>query len=95
MLIRPLLGMTFVVGVLASGCATPAARANLVRQRASFDLNCPEPITIFDLGNGNAFGASGCGRRASYVVSCKDYSNKSTCTAIMNSDEKTTAQTRQ
>jgi hypothetical protein len=66
-----------------------------VRKRAAFDLNCDEKITVLDLGNGNAFGAKGCGKRASYVVHCRDYGNKGTCTAVMNSDEKTTAEARE
>ena len=83
--------LAFVIlmsSVSGFACATIAARADLVRKRAGFDLDCSEVIRVVDLGNGNAFGASGCGRRASYIVHCTDFSNKSSCTAIMNSDEK-------
>jgi len=92
MLARYLAFLILGTCLAASACATTAARADLVRKRAAFDLNCSDPINVVDLGNGNAFGASGCGRRASYVVQCADYANRGTCTAIMNSDEKTAAE---
>jgi hypothetical protein len=75
-----------MVCVLASGCATTEQRHNLVSKRAVFDLNCNEPVQITELGN-RIYGASGCGRRATYVMQCYD-SNIGSCTAILNSDSK-------
>ena len=47
----------------SSGCA-----AQLIRQRAAFDLGCPESkIQLVDAGGGGTVGALGCGKRASYV----------------------------
>jgi hypothetical protein len=41
-----------------------------VRQRASFDLQCPEPqIEVQTISSyGATYGARGCGRQATYVV---------------------------
>ena len=52
----------------ASACATPAQRREaIVRERAPFDLNCPnEKIEVQDLGG--AVGVRGCGAKATYVL---------------------------
>jgi hypothetical protein len=75
------------VGLVACG-ANVEDRARLVKQRAAFDLNCQdEKIQVVEIGNGRTFGATGCNRRATYVVDCTDWTRSSSCTAIMNSDE--------
>jgi hypothetical protein len=78
-------GLWLLAFVISSSCATVAFKRNLVIKRAGFDLNCKDVIDVIDLG-GRAFGATGCGRRASYVVQCLT-SDASSCTAILNSDE--------
>jgi hypothetical protein len=46
----------------------PGCAAQLVRQRAAFDLSCPEAqIELVDAGGGGTIGAIGCGKKASYV----------------------------
>jgi hypothetical protein len=72
-----------LIATLMSACATTNGQAELVVQRAPFDLQCSEDrIQVYDLGN-NAFGAKGCGRRATYVVNCSYWTIVS-CTAILN-----------
>lgn len=46
-------------------------KQNLVSQRAAFDLNCGESIQITKLGN-RVYGATGCGKRAAYILECRD-----------------------
>lgn len=55
----------------ACGSSYETWRAN-VRTRAAFDLTCPEPqvqvVTLREDWNaGGSYGASGCGRQASYI----------------------------
>jgi len=58
--------------VLGSACAVTAVRydeimTEKVGKQASFDLQCPrEQVSITKIDNAS-FGASGCGKRASYV----------------------------
>ena len=67
------------------GCATKQARIELVQERAVFDLDCSS-INVVALGN-NVFGVTGCGKRNTYIVDCKDITIDA-CTAIMNSNVK-------
>ncbi|MES1187195.1 MAG: hypothetical protein ABUL60_25490 [Myxococcales bacterium] len=60
---------------------------SLVRQRAAFDLSCKEPINVVELGNGDTFGATGCGNKATYVVKCTG-NTATSCTAFLNSEPK-------
>jgi hypothetical protein len=75
----------FPIIAVAFGCATMAVKKDLVVDRAKFDLSC-ESINVVELG-GDAFGATGCGKKASYIVDCKNNEAHS-CTAILNSDER-------
>lgn len=75
-----------LLGLSLGACATTSAKMDLIRQRAAFDLSCNESIEVVDIGNEKTFGATGCDRRASYVVVCVN-AYASSCTAIMNSDE--------
>ncbi len=55
------------------GCASPAQNQVLVRQRAAFDLQCPEDKVAVqtiseDWNRGYTYGAKGCGRQATYLV---------------------------
>ena len=61
---------------------------NHVEKRAPFDLSCPpEQVDIVNLGN-RTYGATGCGHKATYIVSC---SEENGCIAILNSlDESVT-----
>ena len=60
---RLLLGLTAALSL--AGCINFGEQ---VRQRASFDFNCPEPsIAIQALGMSD-YGAAGCGKRATYTV---------------------------
>ncbi len=58
----------FVLGVVAAGtlagCAGPR---EIVRQRAAFDLTCPETGIATQHLPGGGMGAIGCGKKASYV----------------------------
>jgi hypothetical protein len=63
-----LLVTTYVL--LLSGCATTQDKVNFLRERASFDLDCPkEQITGQELNNGQYMGIKGCGKKAVYVTS--------------------------
>lgn len=69
-----------------SGCASTSTMKNQVSKRAAFDLNCKQKISIIELGE-KAFGAQGCGKRASYIMRgpCDGIGM---CQAVMNSDSK-------
>jgi hypothetical protein len=71
---------------LASACANHAHQVDLVKQRAPFDLQCPEKdLKVEGLGP-HVFGASGCGSQASYVLEhCNGW--RSSCRAILDSGE--------
>ena len=69
-----------VVGlVLLGGCATMRAQWKRdVAERASFDLDCPrQDVTVEELSKGSpvsgpVFGATGCGRRATYTADTRN-----------------------
>ncbi len=48
---------------VATGCVH-----DQVRRRAAFDLNCPETTVEVVTITANSYGATGCGKRASYVT---------------------------
>lgn len=59
----PLLALLFSAGWL-SGCSFEPQ----VRARAAFDLQCPaEQVTVQQIANAS-FGARGCGRQGTYVI---------------------------
>ncbi|WP_236606580.1 hypothetical protein [Sandaracinus amylolyticus] len=64
-----------------------------LRQRAAFDIDCPEAqIEATDLP-GEAAGVSGCGRRATYVEHCDrgGWGSRLNCTWVLNSAPGATA----
>lgn len=69
--------------------AAPAIQSDdekAIRQRASFDLRCDaEKLTIRQF-DANSFGAEGCGKRATYVSTCKERNglNYDKCTWVAN-----------
>ena len=76
-----------IVALICASCIATSGQADLVLRRAAFDLQCPDgQLQVSNLGH-NAFGVVGCGKRAAYVVDCKNAMMDS-CTAIMNSGEK-------
>jgi hypothetical protein len=62
--------VAIVLGTVA-GCAGNApAFQRTVQQRAAFDLSCPTAqLTVQNIG-GDSYGATGCGRKASYTCIC-------------------------
>ena len=82
----PLPVLALVLVSTSCATATMTAKRDLVQQRAAFDLACNESSQVQNLGN-NVFGATACGKHATYVVKCGDGSIES-CTAVMNSDSK-------
>lgn len=81
--------------IFFSGCYSLSEndKKQLVIKRAIFDLSCSkENVRVVKLLE-NTYGASGCGRRVSYITdSCEGMSTKSqiliNCKIIMNSDSK-------
>lgn len=71
-------GLAFVILL---GCG--ASEFDQLRSRAAFEFDCPErEIQIKNLDDeSNAFGVSGCGKRAVYLYDCPDYD----CRWILNS----------
>lgn len=84
-----------------SACAHVATTTDLtsvVRQKASFELNCSGPeLTITQLTGGQAmsngfaatnqksYGVEGCGRRASYYAWCTNMMGSQSCDAMQSS----------
>ena len=60
--------------LLITGCASTSYKQEKIKKRATFDLNCPdEQIQVQELDGSfgtTIWGASGCGRRASYLMTC-------------------------
>lgn len=78
------LGRVFaVVLVMATaGCATPSYRMHRIKERASFDLDCPnDQIRVSEVNLGRRlYGAEGCGRRVSYYARrCNRHDLRSFC----------------
>jgi hypothetical protein len=66
-----------------TGCATSNGES-AVRQRAGFDLNCPnEQIRVQELGD-KMYGATGCGKRATYVTNRCWSGDLEGCKAVLN-----------
>ena len=70
-----------------TGCGGSASSNSIeaVRQRAAFDLDCDQQIVVREIGH-ETYGATACGRRASYVTICNGFGNN--CRAVMNSEER-------
>src|SRR5262245_14233538 len=89
---RNSLWWTGVVGlwVPVAGCSfTLSERMDVVRNRATFDLECPAAqVQVVQISSDErSFGASGCGKRAAYVLDgpCHHMSGGETCTPVLNS----------
>jgi hypothetical protein len=77
------------IGLLcASGCAT-WANVQQLRTRAAFDFGCRESeLQVVEL-DARTRGVKGCGRRATYVETCKPCANgyqDCECTWLLNTD---------
>lgn len=68
---RGLVKAVFVVGLLASACATPQRVEHPVVRMASFDLKCPKDQLGFMEIDEKTWGVEGCGKRARYVEICQ------------------------
>jgi hypothetical protein len=78
--------VAIALSLAIAGCATTGSKQEIVGNRAAFDLQCDAgKLSVTDLGN-ESYGVVGCGKRASYVVTCKTFYAKD-CTAIANSPQ--------
>ena len=91
----------FALAVALSSCAHVATQTDLtsvVRQKASFELNCnAAELTITQLTGGQAmsngfaatnqksYGVEGCGHRASYYAWCTNMMGSQSCDAMQSS----------
>ena len=70
-------------------CGCGGSRAyglKMVMKRAPFDLNCPKERVNARFLSETLVGATGCGRRAAYILKDCDWRlSKSSCKAILNS----------
>lgn len=76
---------------LCTACVMPtrAASPSDVASRASFDFNCPEASVRVRALSDRTFGATGCGKRATYVSQCEAGNH---CAAVLNSPVETSGQ---
>lgn len=74
-----------LANLLLASCASSATTSQLLR-RASFDLDCAEAsLRVVELDN-RTRGVDGCGRRASYVETCRSNEHGNyDCTWALNS----------
>jgi hypothetical protein len=74
-----------LIGLVASGCLASASGDQLTR-RASFDLGCSANNLRYHRIDEQTQGVSGCGKRATYVVSCDGPRTNvaTTCTWLIN-----------
>lgn len=82
--LKHLLTAAGAVLVLA-GCTTVYDQSTMVMKRAEFDLACTNSFLSVREIAPNAFGAEGCGHRASYVVLCNGFL-PSSCTPLLDSE---------
>jgi hypothetical protein len=81
-----------ILGLLALGGAACGGGAMAhVQERAAFDLKCSENQITVQEGSGCNYYATGCGKRAAYVVRAEAADSMvccppAGCTAILNSD---------
>ncbi len=76
--------------VLLGGCG---ATLEQLQARAAFDLGCPkEQLSVVEL-DGQTRGVTGCGKKATYVESCRSAMNGAPvdCTWVLNSPQQQTA----
>ena len=82
------LAIVVYAAVLPACAVSTGQMMNLTLKRATFDLNCPrDQLNIVDLSN-DAYGITGCGQRATYIVECRNYNRIESCKAILNSSKK-------
>ncbi|HEY5960218.1 MAG TPA: hypothetical protein VIV60_26880 [Polyangiaceae bacterium] len=68
-----LLGSVCISMVLTGACAeTTSGAKHPVRARAPFDLHCDAQELSFDRLDEKTIGVSGCGKRATYIETCRD-----------------------
>src|SRR5262245_48288002 len=80
---KPSLVFALAIGLgstlLASGCGAPepqAPKRHPVAVRAPFDLDCPREQLAYQRLDPKTMGVSGCGRRATYILICRDRIDK-------------------
>lgn len=75
---------TLLFALLTSCGGSGGTRAELVN-RASFEMSCPrEQLHVYVLGD-DTRGVEGCGRRATYIRSCKGGGAMEECVWVLNS----------
>lgn len=81
-------GIFGVFAVAIIGCSSLQAREGKLRDRASFDMNCPkEELNLTDLGENKTYGVRGCGKQATYVGrSCSADMPTRNCQWLLNTD---------
>jgi hypothetical protein len=68
------LAAIFAIAGGANACVSEAQLHETLVTRAAFDLDCPESdIRVVELDQSSR-GASGCGRRATYIGVCQHFS---------------------
>lgn len=64
---------------LGPSCAAPRTFTDEVRSRATFEIDCPiQRVEVTEIGE-SAYGARGCGRRASYQCDWEEHSGDIHC----------------
>jgi len=75
-----------IVGSLALVIMIGACGASMqnLRRRAAFDLGC-DTVQVQNLGD-DAYGVSGCGKRATYIESCEvdAFGSPTSCSWVLN-----------
>lgn len=65
------------------GCAT-TKEAHPLTRRASFDFQCPREQLRYTELDERAWGVSGCGKRATYIMACQGQGWNEECTWVLN-----------
>jgi hypothetical protein len=73
-------------GECSSAPALQSDDEKAIRQRASFDMRCDADRLTIHAFDANSFGVEGCGKRVTYVNTCKERSplNADRCTWVAN-----------
>lgn len=79
--------------ITVTGTVTESVRNERVTNRAKWDFDCPDGKILVQKIDDTAFGASGCGKKALYVLDkCHGMNWASVCKAVLNSEVRSVEQ---
>jgi hypothetical protein len=72
------------VALVTSACSSVNANGERLEGRAPFDLHCSKEQIRWTQLSDQAWGAEGCGHRATYVEACSGFGVQRSCQWVLN-----------